>query len=175
MDSGPSADFVKHFASDHDRLFAYIYTLLPRRADAEDVFQRVSMILWQKFDAWDRGAPFLSWACGVAFYEVRNFLRVSSRDRLRFGDALLETLARERAAALKRRDERAAGLEACLDGLEPADRQLVRSAHEEGEGVAGLARRRGQAVQTLYNRLCQLRRRLLECVDGRTAAGEGGA
>jgi hypothetical protein len=47
----------------------------------------------------------------VAFYEAKNFLRVSARDRLRFGDGLLEQLARERAATLATRDRRVAALE----------------------------------------------------------------
>ena len=81
--------------ANHERLFAYVFSLLPRRADAEDVFQRTSLTLWQKFEQWDRVTPFLSWACGVAFYQVRNFVRVASRDRLQFSDDLLARLSDE--------------------------------------------------------------------------------
>jgi RNA polymerase sigma-70 factor (ECF subfamily) len=173
MDNSPSEDFVRNFAAHRDRLYAYIRTLLPRRADAEDVFQRCSVVLWRKFDGRERNAPFLSWACGVAFYEVRNFLRVSSRDRLRFGDALLETLARERAAAMDRRDARAAALEQCLETLEAGERELLRRTYEEEETVADLARRSGEAARSLYGRLSGIRRRLLDCATLRMASAEG--
>jgi RNA polymerase sigma-70 factor (ECF subfamily) len=165
MDPRPPERFVEEFARHRDRLFAYVASLLPRRADAEDVFQRCSVLLWQKFGSWDPGVAFLTWACGVAFYEVRNFLRVSGRDRLRFGDGLLETLARERAAAFERRDARAAALEDCLRRLEAAERELVRRVYADDDAVADLARESGRAAQTLYNRLHEIRRRLLACVD----------
>src|SRR6185503_1291609 len=118
MDAGtaarPPEAFLKEFALHHDRLFAYLFSLLPHRPDAEDVFQRTSLVLWQKFEQWEPGTDFLSWACSVAFYEARNFIRVASRDRLRFGEALLESLAQERAASLRRRDDRVAALQECL-------------------------------------------------------------
>ena len=76
-------------AQDRDRILAYIQSLLPHRADAEDVFQRCSIVLWRKFHDFDVQQEFLPWACGVAFYEVRNFLRVAARDRLQFNDTLI--------------------------------------------------------------------------------------
>jgi RNA polymerase sigma-70 factor (ECF subfamily) len=168
--TGPTEAFLKEFASQHDRIFAYIFSLLPHRPDAEDVFQRTSLVLWQKFDRWEPGSDFLSWACSVAFYEARNFIRVASRDRLRFGEALLESLAKERAESLRRRDDRVAALQDCLKKLDQAERELLRRAYVDEESIRELARRDGQAAQTLYNRLNLIRKRLLLCVDLRSAA-----
>lgn len=161
--------FVAEFARNRDRLFAYVFSLLPRREDAEDVFQRTSVILWQKIGSWEPGVDFLTWACGVAFYEAKNFLRVSGRDRLRFGDALLDRLAEERAATLATRDRRVAALEDCLRRLDAAERELVRRAYADEAGVRALAAESGKAAQTLYNRLHQIRRKLFECVAFKTA------
>src|SRR4029079_17554807 len=129
----PTEAFLREFAAHHDRLFAYLYSLLPHRPDAEDVFQRTSIILWQKFDQWDPGSDFLSWACGVAFYEVRNFVRVASRDRLRFREALLETLSKQRPATLKQRDDRVAALQECLKKLDQGERELLQRAYGDEE------------------------------------------
>lgn len=161
--------FVAEFARHRDRLFAYVYSLLPRREDAEDVFQRVSVVLWQKIGTWERDVDFPSWACGVAFYEVKNFLRVSGRDRLRFNDALLERLAEERPATLAARDERVAALDGCLRKLDAAERELVRRAYADETSVRALAAESGKAAQTLYNRLHQIRRKLFDCVAFKTA------
>lgn len=161
--------FVQEFARHHDRLFAYIYSLLPNRNDAEDVFQRVSVTLWQKIDAFEPGTNFLAWACTVAFYEVRNFRRVAGRDRLRFNDALLDTLARERTQSVEEKDRRLDALRACLQRLEKAERELLDRAYRDEESIRELARRDGRAVQTLYNRLNQIRGRLLQCIDGQGA------
>jgi len=169
MDAGatarPTEAFLKEFALHHDRLFAYLFSLLPHRPDAEDVFQRTSLVLWQKFDQWEPGSDFLSWACSVAFYEARNFIRIASRDRLRFGEAVLESLAKDRAATLRRRDERVAALQQCLSRLDRDERELLQRAYVDEESIRELARRDGQAAQTLYNRLNLLRKRLLMCVD----------
>jgi RNA polymerase sigma-70 factor (ECF subfamily) len=168
---GPTEAFLKEFAPHHDRLFAYLFSLLPQRADAEDVFQRTSVILWQKFDQWEPGTDFLAWACGVAFYEARNFIRVASRDRLRFSDALLDTLAKERAATLRRRDDRVAALQECLQKLDQGERELLQKAYVDEESIRELARRDGRAAQTLYNRLNLVRKRLLQCTDLRLQGG----
>ena len=168
---GPTEAFLKEFAPHHDRLFAYLFSLLPHRPDAEDVFQRTSLILWQKFDQWQPGTDFLAWACGVAFYEARNFIRVASRDRLRFSDTLLDTLATERAATLRRRDDRVAALQECLKKLGRNERELLEKAYVDEESIRELARRDGQAAQTLYNRLNLVRKRLLQCTDLRLEGG----
>jgi len=171
----PPEAFLKEFALHHDRLFAYLFSLLPHRPDAEDVFQRTSLILWQKFDQWDPASDFLAWACGVAFYEVRNFIRVASRDRLRFGEGLLETLSKERTAALKQRDDRVAALQECLKKLDQGERDLLQRAYVDEESIRELAARDGRAAQTLYNRLNLLRKRLLECSDLRVGLQGGKA
>ena len=171
MDPGaatqPTEAFLKEFSLHHDRLFAYLFSLLPHRPDAEDVFQRTSLVLWRKFDQWEAGSDFLSWACSVAFYEVRNFIRVSSRDRLRFGEALLESLAKERAASLRRRDDRVGALQDCLKKLDHGEREILQRAYVDEESIRELARRDGRAAQTLYNRLNLVRKRLLLCIDVR--------
>lgn len=179
MDAGaaakPTEAFLREFALHHDRLFAYLFSLLPHRPDAEDVFQRTSLILWQKFSQWEPGSDFLAWACGVAFYEARNFIRVASRDRLRFGEALLETLAKDRAATLRSRDERVAALQDCLKKLDRAERELLERAYVDEESIRELARRDGRAAQTLYNRLNLIRKQLLECTDLRAGLQGGRA
>jgi RNA polymerase sigma-70 factor, ECF subfamily len=167
----PTEAFLREFTPHHDRLFAYLFSLLPHRPDAEDVFQRTSLILWQKFGQWEPGTDFLAWACGVAFYEARNFIRVASRDRLRFSDTLLETRAKERAASLRRRDDRVAALQECLKKLDAAERELLQKAYVDEESIRELARRDGQAAQTLYNRLNLVRKRLLQCTDLRLQGG----
>ena len=87
---GPTEAFLKEFAPHHDRLFAYLFSLLPHRPDAEDVFQRTSLILWQKFDQWTPGSDFLAWACGLAttlgiglFLALPQHLRAEVRGVLR--------------------------------------------------------------------------------------------
>lgn len=166
-------EFIRLYARDRERVFAYVYSLLPQHADAEDVFQRTSVLLWNKFAEFDRERSFLSWACGVAFYEAKNFLRVANRQRLQFDVELLSTFAEARVKNLENADSRYSALERCLDKLRAADRQLVDVAYASNQSLKDFAESSGQALQTLYNRLSQIRRQLLECIERRLAIDEG--
>lgn len=170
LDSDRYELFLQHFTQDRDRLLAYVQSLLPHRADAEDVFQRCSVVLWRKFADFDSQREFLPWACGVAFYEVRNFLRVAARDRLQFGDELVEQLAERRLESLQHVDRRLEALRRCMKGLKSEDRDLVNAAYDESTPLSEFAESSGRALQTLYNRLSILRRRLLDCVQHNLSA-----
>ncbi len=43
-------EFVRLFAAHHNRLLAYILAMMHDRADAEEVFQETSLVLWREFD-----------------------------------------------------------------------------------------------------------------------------
>jgi RNA polymerase sigma-70 factor len=158
-------EFLKLFARDRERIFAYIYSLLPHHADAEDVFQRCSLLLWRKIGHYDGRGGFLSWACGVAFYEVCNFLRVAGRNRLRFDLDLVSQLAERRLETIDRDEERLAALGRCLEKLKDDERTLIEHVYGEDHSVKELAESTGRASQTLYNRLSQIRRKLFDCVQ----------
>jgi RNA polymerase sigma-70 factor, ECF subfamily len=157
--------FVQSFAKIHDDLFAYIFALLPHWSDAEDVFQQTSLVLWRKFDQFEPGTNFLAWACRVAFFEVRNFRRVSSRDRLRFDDALLDQLAVEREVRPKLGGRYHDFLAECLSKLTDEQRELLLRAYEGGKTIRQLAGELLRSPQTIYNRLNFIRRTLFECIE----------
>jgi RNA polymerase sigma-70 factor (ECF subfamily) len=167
-------DFLNFFARDRQRIYAYIYSLLPHHADAEDVFQRCSILLWRKIDQFDRGGSFLNWACGVAYYEVRNFLRVANRDHLRFDLDIVAQLAERRLETIEQDEDRASALRQCLETLNGGERELVEHVYGDDWSIRELAKTTGRAPQTLYNQLSQIRRRLFHCMR-RTLAAEGGS
>ena len=74
--------------ADQARLFGYIHSLVRDSNDADDLFQQTAMVLWRKFAEYDPARPFLGWACGVARFEVTNFLRTRGRSKLYFSDDL---------------------------------------------------------------------------------------
>lgn len=74
------AEFLRLYSRHHYRIPAYIYTLVPHRADAEDLLQETSIILWEKFEQFDPGSDFLAWACQVAFWKFGNHRKRFARD-----------------------------------------------------------------------------------------------
>lgn len=157
-------EFLMLFARDRERIYGYIFSLLPHHADAEDVFQRCSCLLWRKYRMFEPGASFLAWACGFAHLEVRNFLRVAKRDRLRFDLELVNRLVEIRPTTLEEDEERLAALRVCLARLDAAERELIEHAYHEDRSVKELAGMAGVAPQTLYNQLSRIRQKLLRCM-----------
>ncbi len=162
--------FLEQFARDRERIFAYIYSLLPHLADAEDVFQRSSVVLWRKFGEFEPETNFLAWACTVAAFEVRNFLKTAQRDRLQFDQELINQLAANRIKALPYSEDRLSALQGCLQELSRDQRKLVDTAYGNESSIKDLAETTGRASQTLYNQLGKLRRQLLNCVQRKLAA-----
>lgn len=164
---GPEDDelFVSLLAGEHSRLLGYIRTLVPHRQDAEDLFQKVSVVLWQKFGEFERGTNFLAWACRIAFLTVCNHRRSLYRKRLTFSQELLDTLSRERIGHLEGQGTRLDFLVDCLERLPTDDQSLLMQTYAGEAPIQEIASRTGKAVQTLYNRLALLRRDLMNCVQ----------
>jgi len=158
-------EFLTEFMRHREQLYGYIYSLLPHRDDAEDVFQKVSIILWQKYEQFQRDSKFLTWACGVAFYEVKNFIRVAQRDRLQFQDELIEKLSAECLPGLDRQAMRYEALQNCLQKLSQPDQTLIEAAYQQPASIKTYAVEKGRAIQTVYNNISIIRKKLLRCVE----------
>lgn len=169
-ETSPSSElFITLLNAAHGRLLGFLRVMLGNNADAEDVLQRASMIIWQKFSEYDRSKDFFAWASSFAFYEAKNFQRVSARSRLHFDDELLQRLAEERLTDLDHREARLAAMDRCIEELDEPSRELVREFYVNNTDVTTLAARLGRAPQTLYNKLHILRRLLAECMQRRLA------
>src|SRR3712207_5862982 len=76
--------FLRLFLQNERRLYAYILTLLPHRADADDVLQDVSVVMWDKFDDTHPPDDFVAWGCRVAYFKVLDFYKKRQRSRVQF-------------------------------------------------------------------------------------------
>ena len=163
-------EFLWHFSRERQRIHAFIFSLLPISQDAEDVFQQTCMALWKNFHKYDRDRKFYSWACGVAYYAVMNFRRTSKRRRLLFSDELVRELAdhRERIEAKSRVHVEL--LEECVTHLNEKDRKLLTRFYKDGVSAKQCSEVTNLTVQSVYNRLDKIRKRLLECIRRKTQA-----
>jgi RNA polymerase sigma-70 factor (ECF subfamily) len=168
--------FLRLFLQNERRLYAYILTLLPNRADADDVLQEASLVMWDKFEDEHPPADFVAWGCRIAYYKVLDFRKKRQRSRVFFSQALLERLAEtavEQAATLQL-DERREALEDCLAKLRPRDRDLLTRRFAEGATTQSTAAAVGRSADGIYKALARIRQALFDCVT-RTLAAEGRA
>jgi RNA polymerase sigma-70 factor (ECF subfamily) len=174
MDSSRQHDqFVERFVRSQDRIYAYVVTLLPNRADAEEVFQQTSLVLWKKWQQFDPSRDFVRWACGIAHHEVCAFLRKhADKGRVYLSEDVLAEVARVRLEAHDVLEARRLALRDCLDRLTRGNRELLERCYAGKNSIKTIATELGRQPNVLYMTLKRLRRSLFDCIN-RTLAAEG--
>lgn len=161
------ARFVELLTSSQQPLYAYISTLLAGDANAQDVLQETNIELWRKADQYDVEKPFLPWAYRFAYFRVLTFRKTQGASKLVFSNELLDLVDEAYRAVSEEVDERLSALHACLQGLHPSQRELVRYRYEEERSSAEIAARFQVSEQSIGGRLYRLRRVLSECIEFR--------
>jgi RNA polymerase sigma-70 factor (ECF subfamily) len=176
--SGPDKSklFLRLFLQNERRLYAYILTLLPHRADADDVLQEASLVMWDKFDAGQPPDDFAAWGCRIAYFKILDFFKKNQRgrNRVRFSQPMLDRLAEtvvEHGATLQL-DARREALAGCIAKLSDRDRELLGRRFAEGATTQSTASQVGRSVEAVYKALSKIRLSLFDCVT-RTLAQEG--
>jgi RNA polymerase sigma-70 factor (ECF subfamily) len=158
------AEFADCLRLHQGQLFGYIHSLVRDLNDAEDLFQQTTVVLWKKFAEFDRTRSFVAWACGVARFEVANFLRSCSRRRLYFTDELNLMLIKAQSELVPEElEERRVALAGCMGKLRDRDRQLLEDCYGDCS-VNTIAQRHGRSPQSVHNSLRRIRRALYECI-----------
>jgi RNA polymerase sigma-70 factor, ECF subfamily len=164
--------FLRLFLQNERRLYAYVLALLPNRADADDVLQEASLVMWDKFDPERPPDDFAAWGCRIAYFKVLDFCKKRQRGRVHFSQAMLERVAETAAeqAATLRLDERREALAGCVEKLSPRDRDLLAQRFTEGASVESIAAGAGRSADSVYKALAKIRLALFDCVTRRLAA-----
>ena len=162
-------EFVSLLMQHERRIYGFIRSLVPNQADAEDVLQNTSKVLWQKFDHYESGTDFAAWALATARFEVRQYLRARRNDRLCFSGEMLDLLADDASQLREQLTGVSAALAGCLEKLPARQRDLLTRRYEPNASVEGLARELHRPIQTVYSQLKRIRRTLLECVQRKLA------
>ena len=171
-DSGKPEQFIDLYTRHQRRVYLYILTLIPNRADAEDILQETNLVLWQKFDEFRSGTNFFSWACRIAHYEVLKLRRRKSRGMRFFTDEFLEDIAVEITADADMLETQYQALADCLEKLSDKDRDLIQRRYLPESSVKLVADQVGRSVDAVYKALNRIREALFECVDRTLSAEE---
>jgi RNA polymerase sigma-70 factor (ECF subfamily) len=159
------------FVGNQNRIYRFLLTLVPRREDAEDLFQQTCLTLWQnrwKFDP--TAGDFTSWACGIAHNHVRNFRRREATRAALLSEAVVESLLATRAAHQSLLDDWNHALGGCLDKLTPHQRSLVERCYGS-RSIKEAAQAEGRTSNAIYKVLRHIRAMLHDCVQGTVRQG----
>ena len=153
------------------QIFGFIFGLVHRIADAEDVFQQTSFVLWEKFDQFEKGSDFVAWACSIARYKAINFLRSRNRSRLCFSESLLKELTERQQARPELFESRAQALEHCKEKLSPKDQEMLEACYARNTTIKKAADQLDRPVESVYDSLSRIRRALAECIEHQLSEG----
>jgi RNA polymerase sigma-70 factor (ECF subfamily) len=167
-----SEEFVTCVAGVQRPLYAYIRTLVGPWADPEDILQEVNLVLCRKADEYDGRSRFLTWACGVAYFQVLAHFKQHRRDKCVYVDeGYLADLAGPLSERIEQFDDRLEALRTCLSKLQPAHRRMIAARYANGGSVQKVAEAECRSVGSIRVTLHRIRLLLLGCVE-RTLKGE---
>ena len=169
----PSTLFVQLFAKHQCALNSFVSSLVPTRADAEDVLQETSLALWKKWTDYDVTRDFFRWACGIAHIEVVRHRRKAATDRLWFNEDLIEVLSFEMIENSELLDLRRDALESCIKKLPGTDQSVLELRYRSGMSVETVADSLDRTTRTIHRTLARIRRLLHQCITASIRKTQG--
>jgi RNA polymerase sigma-70 factor (ECF subfamily) len=163
---GDRAAFKAVYAATSMKLFGVIVRILGRNDVAEEVLQDVYVRIWQRAGEYkpQLGSP-ITWLVSIARHRALDEARRTPMQSLEERPDLLDLASEDDPLGSYERTEERRRLQACLEKLDPAHRELVQFAYFYGmtrEEMAGLTKRPAGTVKTWLRRsLAQLK----ECLD----------
>ena len=165
LSADKSSQFLDLFLRSEPRVYAYIRSQIPTRADAEDVLQETAATLWAKFDDFESDSNFLAWAYQVARFKVQHYHDRQSRRRRLFSQAFVDLVAARTEAMTDELSDLQPMLVECMSRLPDADREVVQRCYGSEATVAMVAAQLDRPVNTIKSVLKRARRALYECIQ----------
>lgn len=165
MSPPDSAEEFVFLLARHERLLgAYVMTMVPHPADADDILQEAKVVMWRHFAKFEPGTNFGAWARKIAFHQVLSFRKRKQRDRLDFSDDFLRVVSEEIEARTDHLERREKALHDCIAKLPPDHRSALHLRYHEGLSLDDMAARLSRTAGALYRLLSRVRHVLHECV-----------
>jgi len=170
-ESRDNEEFLKLWLKYEPSIYSRVFSLVPNWADADDLMQEVSLILWRRFDDFEPGSSFLAWALTVVRFQVLAFRKNRRAKRLRLSTKTVEKISEEiDAMEAERIVERREALDRCLGRLREKDRELLRLRYQPGSTTNEIARALGKTKAAVYKAISRVHSQLLNCVTFRMKA-----
>jgi len=147
-------------------LRSFLLGILRDPQDADDVFQEVSLVLWEQFGAYDDRFPFLGWAFGIARNHAARWRRSRSRTRVWLPPEVEEKVAATAAELEEELAPRRKALQDCLQKLGARARELLALRYEQQRSLQDIAAQRHMTLNAVNKALGKIRAALADCTRG---------
>jgi RNA polymerase sigma-70 factor, ECF subfamily len=157
--------FTELIKRHQSELYGYIYAVVRNRADTDDLYQSVCLVLWRKFESFRLGSSFFAWARQTAKNKVGDFVR-HKRSPTYVTENLMDILTE---VAVEPHDADVevyqAALWRCRQKLTAADDDLLQLRYVEELSTIEIADRLQRLQPSVSRSLNRIRRWLFECIE----------
>jgi len=165
-----SSGFADLMADHQPRLLGYIRSLVADEHSTKDILQETNVTLLKKSRDFEVGTNFTAWSFRIAYFEVLTWRRRCGRDKLQFGDDLVESLAATVEETAPGYDDRLEALRRCIGELPDRQREVIQRRYLDNESVQGIADDLGFRANAASQLLFRARLNLLKCMGGNAAS-----
>ena len=156
-------EFVRLFTVNERHVYAYILSLVPNWADADDILQETNVRLWNERSKYAPGTNFGAWACTIARFEVLSYRKQKHRTKVQFTDQFIEVVAREMES--EHVAARHWALSRCVEKLSPLNARMLRAFYEPRAVGEEVAKRFDRSVDAFYKAMSRIRKVLHTCIS----------
>ena len=160
------AQFVERLTGQTRTLYAFAYSLVRNHQDSEEIVQKTSVIMWDKYESYDENASFGAWSRSILYRVAMNHLRARKRDAILCEPEVLEKLSEgyENADSSYMENGMLDSLQTCLRRLTGKSRRMIELRYRNRESSAAIGRRLKLSVTAVDVALYRLRSRLEQCM-----------
>ncbi len=152
-------------------VLAFIRSVTPQLADAEDILQETARQVAMRFKEYDSERPFGAWAMGVAKYKVLEWRRRQKKMAMLFDEEAIEAIHFSYTEKKVDWGEAGRAIDHCLKKASPAAEMLLGLRYLEDLKPAEIARRLNTTANSVSVRLSRARDALKECLEKRLEGG----
>ncbi len=148
-------------------LYGYIYACMRNHADAEDVFQDVTVAVLESIKQLRKESEFFVWAREIAFRRLMSHVRKNQKETP-LNPHVIAAMAEatDRAEQSSPFSQEREILLECLEKLPQQSRDLVLLRYENSnQRLKEIARKEGLTTQAVYSKLKRIKEILRNCVS----------
>ena len=167
LEPQPDPEPYLRLLAQHERWLAtYVYSLVARCHDADDILQEVKVTLWKQFSKFEQGTNFRAWARTVATNQVLNHRRAARKhEAVSVEEDFIEAIAAEIDRQSDALDRKTDALRFCVQKLPDGHRKMVQWRYFDECSINEIADRTQRTADAVYRLLSRIRAVLNECVS----------
>lgn len=146
---------------------AFLRSVTPQLADAEDLLQDTARQIAARFDEYDKARPFGPWAMGIAKYKVMEWRRRQAKGALLLEEEAIAAIHFSYSERSADWQQVGRAIDQCLKTASPAAEELLRLRYLEELKPAAIAEKLGTTANSVSVRLSRARDALRDCLRKR--------